>query len=175
MRSLVLLFLAGCASSSPAPVAATGQQEPVYPGRRPAAVGQPAPAIDLRAIDGTPARIVPGKVNVVFFWATWSEPDKKSMPPYERLWERHREEGLTLLGLSVDDEPGGVAELAHTYGARFPIAWDAGHRVADRYAPPAEPTSYVIDRKGVVRFVHWGWHEGEMEPIEAEVIALLRE
>lgn len=174
VRGPLLLLLAGCASSAPAS-SAPATPEPIAPERRAAAVGQKAPPVDLSTIDGKRARIVAGKVNVVFFWATWSEPDKKSFPPYQRLWEKHRDEGLTLLGISVDEEPSGIAEFARTVGASFPVAWDAGHFFSERYAPATEPTSYVIDRKGFVRFVNNGWHDGEITSIEAQVEQLLRE
>jgi len=139
----------------------------------PAGVGARAPAFTLDTIDGTSVGIVPGKVNVVFFWATWSEPDKKSLPPLQALYEKHRAEGLTLLGISIDEEPKGVAEFVRTYGVRFPVAWDRGRVVAERYRPASEPTYYVIDHAGIVRFVNAGWHDGDDEIVKDQVASLL--
>ena len=92
----------------------------------------------------------------------------------EELYQRWRSEGLTVLGVSIDDEARGVAEFAHTYGATFPVAWDHGHEVANRYRPQSDPTYYVIDRKGVIRFVNFGWHDGEQVEIARQVESLLR-
>ena len=51
--------------------------------------------------------------------------------------------------------------------------YDAQHEVAERFKPSAMPTSYVVDRKGIIRHVHDGYRAGDGKKLEREVRALL--
>ena len=139
-----------------------------------AAVGDRPPPIAVRAIDGTPLTLATGKVTLLVFWATWSEPDKKELIQVERMVARFGTEKLAVIALSIDDEADRIAEFAQTYGLRFPIAWDAGHRFAATYRVASDPSTYVIDRSGIIRFVHSGYHDEEAAEIAAEIESLTR-
>jgi cytochrome c biogenesis protein CcmG, thiol:disulfide interchange protein DsbE len=78
------------------------------------------------------------------------------------------------VGISVDDEPDGIKAFAEETGARFPLAWDERHEVAQRYNPPSMPTSFIIDRSGIVRFVHTKFKNGDTDAIDAQVSGLLK-
>jgi peroxiredoxin len=79
-----------------------------------------------------------------------------------------------MIGISTDDDAHGIAEFAKQTGAKFPLAWDEGGAVARRYEPSTMPTCYILDRNGIVRFVHVGFHTGDEKQIEQEVESLLR-
>ena len=79
-----------------------------------------------------------------------------------------------MIGVSVDEGPAGIAKFARDTGAKFPLAWDEGQMASKSYQPPTMPTSYVIDKTGIVRFVHSGFHSGEELQIEAELDSLLK-
>ena len=64
-------------------------------------------------------------------------------------------------------------EFAKTHGAKFPVGWDNGKKLAGQYKPENMPTAYVIDKTGVVRFVHKGYHDGEEKELEKEIKSLL--
>lgn len=171
LRVAAFIVLAGCATagtSSAGPIETT-----TTPARAAAIVGARAPELSLQSLDGAPVGVVPGKVNVVFFWATWSGPDKTAMPKLQEVYARRAEAGLAVLGISVDDEVTGVAEAARQWGARFPIAWDRDRRVAQLYEPSCEPMYFVIDRTGIVRFTHCGYRDGDADRIDEEVASLL--
>ena len=51
--------------------------------------------------------------------------------------------------------------------------WDKDKSIAGRYKPPNMPSTFIVDKKGVVRDVHLGYHEGEEKVIEEEVKSLL--
>lgn len=136
-------------------------------------IGGPAPAFTLRDVDGAPVGLVPGKVNVLMFWATWSEPDKKAMPHMQSMFERLGPRGLTVLGISMDHDGLQLAEAARSWGARFPIAWDAKRTALDLYQPPSTPVFFIVDRGGVLRFIHVGFHPGEEKALGQEIESLL--
>ena len=69
-------------------------------------------------------------------------------------------------------ERSSTATFSLTDAALPPIAWDEGQGVAKSYQPPTMPTSFVVDKNGVVRFVHAGFTDGDEAQIRAEVSGL---
>src|SRR3546814_5434950 len=59
-----------------------------------------------------------------------------------------------------------VAEAARSRGARYPVVWDRDHTIAERYRPETSPQTLVIDKEGVIRFIHRGYHDGEASEME---------
>jgi len=140
-------------------------------------VGAKAPSFDLPAqVGGKRASLesVGGKVSIIDFWATWCEPCKMSFPKYQALLSKY-DGDLAVIGISEDDEPDGIGAFAKDTGAEFVLAWDRDKRVAERYKPDAMPTGFVVDKGGVVRYVHAGYHEGEEKTIERQVKTLIDE
>jgi peroxiredoxin len=116
---------------------------------------------------------VPAKheATVVLFFATWSAPDMKLVSHLEEIALLHPE--LAVVAISIDDEDRRVLEAAASRGARYPIVWDAGHALAHTYGVRMDPTTLVLDRQGIVRFVHEGFHDDEQYAIDDEVVSLL--
>jgi peroxiredoxin len=114
-----------------------------------------------------------GKVVLVDFWATWCEPCKKSFPKLEEIRVKYAASGLEIAAVSEDDEQNGVKDFGTTHGAKFPLLWDKDKSIANKWHPPNMPSSFIVDKKGIVRFVHLGYHEGEEKQVEAEVKSLL--
>ncbi len=114
-----------------------------------------------------------GKVVIVDFWATWCQPCQKSFPKLEELRVKYAASGVEIAAISEDDEQNGVKEFGSNYGAKFPLLWDKDKSLANKWHPPNMPTSFILDKKGVVRFVHLGYHDGEEKEIETELKGLL--
>lgn len=140
-------------------------------------VGSPAPDLSIQTINGK-GKIsndsLKGKIAVVDFWATWCAPCKTSFPKLEELSKKHSGK-VEVVGVSVDDEKGGVADFAKENGATFPIGWDEGHSIAERWKVKSMPTTVILDASGNVRHVHAGFHDDEPELIAKELTALLAE
>ena len=141
----------------------------------PAEVGKPAPDLAIQALN-TKADLklgdMSGKVVVVDFWATWCGPCKQSFPGLQALSKRH-EGKVAVVGVNVNDDQDGVTDFAKELGTTFPIGWDKGHAIADRWKVATMPSSYVVDATGTVRYVHAGYHEGDEAEIEKEVAGLI--
>jgi thiol-disulfide isomerase/thioredoxin len=117
------------------------------------AIGRAAPALTLAQLDGAEFDLARqrGKVVILNYWATWCSPCRAEMPVLEAFYQRHRAEGLVLLGVSVDDahDRAAVAQLMRQF--TYPAALASSART-DGFGPPlAVPTTYVIDATGVVR------------------------
>lgn len=138
-------------------------------------LGAEAPALELSALDGQ-GRIslsaFSGKVVVVDFWATWCDPCRDSFPVYQRLVDEFGGE-VVVVGVSVDEEPGGIRGFLQATGAKFPVGWDEGQTAARLYQPPTMPTSFVVDRHGIVRFVRVGFRPGDEAELRRDLQGLL--
>ena len=138
--------------------------------------GTRLPEFGAKDLTGKPVSLgsLKGKVVIVDFWATWCAPCKEEMPVLERLYKKYKDKGLVVVGVSVDEEAGNVGPFIKKMKVSFPIVHDAGHKVADRFKPPKMPSSYVVDRKGIVRYIHEGFHAKDAAALEKEVAALLK-
>ena len=138
-------------------------------------VGAPAPDFSLAPVDGG-SPIGPttyaGKVLIVDFWATWCAPCRQSFPVYQRLVEKFGGR-LEVIGVSVDEAADGIGKFRNETGVRFPLVWDQGQAVAASYKPGTMPTSFVVDRSGLVHSIHEGFHQGDEATFEQEIRSLL--
>jgi thiol-disulfide isomerase/thioredoxin len=114
-----------------------------------------------------------GKVLIVDFWATYCKPCEKEFPKLQTLVDRHAG-ALVVYALSEDESRDGIGAFVKKTGVKFPIGWDDGNSISQRYKLEKMPTSYIVDRKGIIRFVHGGYGDGEGEEIAREVEDLLR-
>jgi peroxiredoxin len=140
-------------------------------------VGSRAPEIGLRSLDGDTIRMrdLRGKVVIVDFWASWCQPCREEMPVLNRLYDRYKEQGLVVVGVSQDTRPQNARGFLRRTRVDFPIVIDDDHEVAGRYSPPRMPSSYIVDRRGVVRHVHEGFRSGDERTLEQQVRRLLRQ
>lgn len=116
-----------------------------------------------------------GQVVILGFWATWSEHSLRGLPEFERLNARYRTQGLALLMVSVDGNPKNVRAFMKKNDVRLTTLWDANKQVFSRYTTETVPATFVIDRYGVVRYVHTRSSPAEFKRLEAEIRELLDE
>ena len=171
-RCAVFLLLFGTAVAC-TPPGATGGAAPLPVSDHPLS-GAPAPDFKLTARSGQPTSLSAhaGQVVLLDFWATWCEPCRLSFPEYQALLGRYGD-SVVVLGISEDDEDNGIDRFAEEAGARFPIAWDGDKAVAQRYQINSMPTLFIIDKSGLIRFVHSGFRPGDQQQISAAIDSLL--
>jgi peroxiredoxin len=144
-------------------------------------VGSRAPDFSVVAVVGHGGRIslkrLRGKVVVVDFWGTFCEPCKKSFPKLQELNDKYADSGLEIVAISEDEaeDKDKIPGFVNQFGAKFNIGWDPDKSVAKHYNPPTMPSSFVIDRKGRVRYEHAGYHDQEEVELEKELKKLLAE
>lgn len=152
-------------------------------------VGHPAPGWDdLGWVKGGPLDYdsLRGRVVLVRWWTGPGCPYCRASAPILQRWhEGYRERGLTVVGVYHHKAPGkptaeGVAELASRLGFTFPIAIDHGWRTLEHWWPGDEnraftSVSFLVDRDGIVRYVHGGgaYNRSDSTVIEARIVKLL--
>jgi len=137
--------------------------------------GSKMPEIGLTDLTGKQVNLasLAGKVVIVDFWATWCAPCREELPQLEKFHQKYASKGLAVVGVSVDKEASGIKGFLEKLKVTFPVVHDAGHQVSGKYSPPRMPSSYIIDRKGIVRYVHGGYRAGDAAEFEKEIQALL--
>jgi peroxiredoxin len=173
-RILVACVCFGLAPLGPACAPKGGPGAAPLPATEHPLRGAPAPDFRLPARDGASASPGDhaGKIVLVDFWATWCEPCRSSFPEYQALLARYAGR-VVVLGISEDDDEQGIDDFARDTGVAFPIAWDGDKAVAQRYRINGMPTLFIIDQRGLVRFVHSGFRAGDERQISAAIDSLL--
>jgi cytochrome c biogenesis protein CcmG, thiol:disulfide interchange protein DsbE len=92
-------------------------------------------------------------VTVLDFWATWCAACQISIPALDSLFRSHKDDGLMVIGINVDEPEPQAAAGAQALGASFPIVVDVGQRLSARYGVAQIPLTFVVDHEGVVRWV----------------------
>lgn len=170
---LSLLIAAGCSKPATGSAAAPAAAAKVA-GSLPK-VG-PAPSWRLQDLAGktVSSEDLKGKVVVVDFWATWCPPCREEIPGYIELQKQYGPEGLVIVGISLDQQgPDVVKPFAARYGINYPLVMGDEKVVADFGGVEGIPTTFLIDRNGVIRDRKVG-----MEPkaeYEAKILKVLRE
>jgi peroxiredoxin len=100
---------------------------------------------------------------------------RSSFPKLQDLYTKYAATGLRIVGISEDeaDDKGAIPGFANTYGAKFTLGWDGDNSIAHSYKPETMPSSFLIDKQGVVRYAHVGYHDGDEAKVESEIKQLL--
>lgn len=122
------------------------------------AEGNLAPDFELETLDGGSLRLsdLRGKGVVVNLWATWCAPCRKEMPQFVAAYDRYKEQGLEILAVNVQESPSIIRPFTDDFGVDFPVLLDRRGSVSDEYRMLGLPSTYFIDRDGVVREVFRG-------------------
>lgn len=148
----------GCSSDSSGKSEATEPVErldpasaPLYPAENYAE----AEDFNVTLIDGTPFKLSgqEGKVVLMNIWATWCAPCHEETPEFVDLYSQYRDEGLEILGVSIDEQGESVVKpFMDDYDVNYPIVIDDGS-VMDKYGPTmGVPTTYIIGKEGELRY-----------------------
>ena len=124
----------------------------------PAPVNFAAPELTLYDLDGVQASLADfeGQVVLVNNWATWCPPCKAEMPTLQAYFEEHKDQGFLLIGIEAGEPADEVAQFVEDYKLTFPIWLDPQNEALSTFHNQNLPSSYVIDREGVVRLAWVG-------------------
>lgn len=116
-----------------------------------------------------------GRVVYLDFWASWCTPCQESFPWLRRMQSRYRKLGLRVITVNLDKDRKQARAFLRRYRANFPVVYDPRGRIAIRYGVKAMPSSYLIDRRGRIVKVHWGFRESDTAKLEARIRRLLKQ
>jgi cytochrome c biogenesis protein CcmG/thiol:disulfide interchange protein DsbE len=160
MHFLLALVLAAIAFATPAQAARPGQAAPPF--ALPDKTGSEVSFAALR-----------GRVVYVDFWASWCGPCRRSFPWMNAMQARYGNDGLAIVGINVDKRRDDAERFLRDIPASFTIAYDPRGSTPAIYDVKGMPTSFLIDRRGVVVEVEEGFRDERSSDVEARIRALL--
>ena len=187
-QALALLMMSaatGCAAREPATTSVPGRQqepaselvdsEPVTSTAGDLGNAPRPPDFELDVIDGTSFRLsdhLGQKVVLLDFWATYCDPCLAAMPHLNDLYESHKDDGLLVVGISIDG-PETLAQVRATVsrlGVGFPILLDDESSVVALYNPKVSaPFSVLIGRDGGIITKREGYTTGKARALDTDI------
>ncbi|MDD5229209.1 MAG: TlpA disulfide reductase family protein [Methylococcales bacterium] len=142
-----------------------------------ATVGENSSDCVLTSINNTPVHFheYTGKVLYIDFWASWCTSCVQSFPFLNQLTHEFGEKGLHIVGVNLDEKVDDAMAFLGHHPSQFTIANHGGEQCAKNFDVQAMPTSYLVDKHGVIRHIHQGFREGEMEELKIQIAQLLVE
>ncbi len=131
--------------------------------------GFPAPDFSLPSRDATDFTLSQqqGAVVVVNLWASWCPPCRAELPALQALHDEYRSRGLVVVGVNATNQDDHLAAeaLLDELGITFPIVYDELGQASRAYLLRSLPSTFVIDRDGIIRSVIFGG------PVSAAMLA----
>ncbi|MCQ8117264.1 TlpA family protein disulfide reductase [Methylomonas rosea] len=116
-----------------------------------------------------------GKVVLVDFWATWCPPCLKSIPFFNHLYQQLSKDQFEIIAINVDEDDDTLQQFLNEHSVNYPIALDPQGKCPNSFGVKAMPSSYIIDKQGVVRHIHLGYRDEDQTSIQNEIDQLIKQ
>ncbi len=138
--------------------------------------GEPAPSFSASKLGGEGSISLSsyrGKVVYLDFWASWCAPCQAALPALEELRKEFPADQFQVIAVNVDTDPEKALRLLAKHKIGYPSATDPAGRLPETFGLKTMPTSYLIDRAGVVRLVHPGFRTSDVDELRARIKSLV--
>ncbi len=139
-------------------------------------VGQAAPQFTLPTLQGDQPislKQFAGKVVYVDFWASWCAPCRTSFPLLNKLHEKLKSKGFEVVGINLDEDKANAEKFLKEFPVGFTVLRDAKGEWADQFVVESMPTSFILDKQGVVQLIHHGFTSNDVKELEEKITSLL--
>ncbi|SJM91773.1 Redoxin domain protein [Crenothrix polyspora] len=139
-------------------------------------VGQAAPQFTLPTLQqGQPTALsqYAGKVVYLDFWASWCAPCRTSFPLLNKLHEKLKAQGFEVVAINLDEDKTKAEQFLKEIPVAFTVLTDAKGEWSDKFVVESMPTSFIIDKQGVVQNIHHGFTASDIGELEKKITELL--
>ena len=113
------------------------------------------------------------KFTLLNFWASWCAPCVLSLPLYNEMHHKYKDQGLEVIAVNVDNPIEDGLDFLLDTPLDFLIPQDPEGDISELFGVIGMPSSYLISPDGTVKMVHMGFRNGDMQTIEEEVVKVL--
>jgi thiol-disulfide isomerase/thioredoxin len=139
-------------------------------------VGEPAPQFTLPTLlqdKPTSLQQYKGKVIYLDFWASWCAPCRTSFPLLNKLHQKLKDKGFEVVAINLDEDKANAEKFLKEIPVDFTIVRDSTGEWSDKYVVESMPTSFIIDKQGVIQNIHHGFTSNDINELEQKVVDLL--
>jgi len=143
-------------------------------GRATVKIGATAPDFSLPTLNGEKLDLTAyrGKVVLLDFWATWCDPCREEVPHFVELQSRYGDQGLQIIGVSMDDSSEPVRDFTRQFKMNYPVVM-GNAEIGERYGGILGlPIAFLVDRDGRIYARHVGATDASV--FEGEIVKLLQ-
>jgi len=94
-----------------------------------------------------------GSPVMLNFWASWCGPCRSEMPLLQQIYDEYKDKGLVILAINIREDLSTVRQFMQSNNLSFPVLLDANGSVALKYNAARIPTTYFIDKDGIIQSV----------------------
>ncbi len=138
-------------------------------------VGKSAPDFQLENLDGQFISLssLKGKPMLINFWATWCPPCRLEMPYLQQIYDEWSAKGLVMVSVNMGESASTVINFMKSYSLSFPVLLDTRQNVAAKYNIRGIPTTFFVDKDGIIRDVIIGGFQSKAQ-IEARLEKIIK-
>lgn len=139
-------------------------------------VGDQFPKIELNLLNSKAKfdpKIMQGNIVLVDIWGSDCPPCRLAMPKMNSIYLSLRKKNFVILGINVDENDDDIKYFLEEYKIDYPLLDDRKHKLVQTLGVEMMPTSFLIDTKGTVRYIHKGFRDSDGPLLDKKIRALL--
>jgi peroxiredoxin len=136
--------------------------------------GDRARDFEQKTLNGSTLKLsqLRGKVVLLDFWASWCEPCKRELPILAKMAPRLKEKGVEIVAVNIDEKKDNAESFIKSHAPGLTVVYDKDKSIVGQYEPPKMPSSFIIDRNGVIRAINAGFDAGDEAKIEKQLTSI---
>jgi len=137
----------------------------------------PAPDFSLPTQDNQIVSLSSLKGNPVLvnFWASWCKPCREEIPELIKLYKKYNDKGFRLIGINIDKDKQNAERFINHFQINYTVAFDSQMSAINEYKAVGMPSSFIIDKNGMIRAIIYGFSENKKQLIESKIAELIAE
>lgn len=116
-----------------------------------------------------------GDVIYLDFWASWCSPCRQSFPWLNSMQETYQGQGFNVISVNLDANYSLATDFLKETPVLFSVVFDPKGKTAKQYKVKGMPTSYLINREGVIVKGHTGFFPDKIPTYESEIKQLMQQ
>lgn len=145
-------------------------------GSRKLRIGDKFPAFRLNHLVSKkpfPEKSVVGKIALIDFWGSDCAPCRESIPELNILFKEFKGKNFEMIGINVDEDNQDTKNFLSEFKPAYTLLDDQKHSLIKTLGVEQMPTTYLVDQKGIIRFINKGFRSGDREILKKQINGLI--